>query len=244
MNYYKNLLQSIIELIFPANCFGCGIEGVWLCEKCADLIPFFPNNICLWCNKKIEGKNMCSACQNSSQLLSITAVTSYQNPLFQDILHNLKYNFATSTINAFELLLIKYFKQNKTNLINNNSIIVPIPLHKKRLAERGFNQSELIGIQIAKIMNVEINTKILQRTKNTRSQMTLNKEDRLKNMKNSFTCPDSRQVIGKNILLVDDVLTTGATLNEAALALKAAGSSSVRAIVLAKGGEIVNLPRS
>ncbi|MFA6271772.1 MAG: phosphoribosyltransferase family protein [Patescibacteria group bacterium] len=154
------------------------------------------------------------------------------------MLHNLKYNFASSISDAFKFLLIKYFEQNKINITSKDSVIVPIPLHKKRLAERGFNQSELIGNHVAEILQLKINPKLLIRTKNTKSQMTLNKADRILNMQKSFVCPDPAQVKGKDIILIDDVLTTGTTIREAAQALKASGCRSVSAIVLAKGGLI------
>jgi ComF family protein len=152
------------------------------------------------------------------------------------MLHNLKYNYASSIAEAFGLLLAKYFKINTITEFDTNSIIVPVPLHKKRLAERGFNQSELIARQIGKILSLEINTTLLSRIKNTKSQMKLDRSGRIANMQDSFICTDPVTVKGKNVILIDDVLTTGATIKEAAYALKTAGCGSISAIVLAKGG--------
>ena len=236
MNILNKLLQNIIDLIFPSNCFGCGIEGVWLCKDCIEKIPILNKNNCFWCNNK--DNNICFSCQQESKLSALFVITAYQNPLFQDMLHNLKYNFASSIGDTFKLLLIKYFEQNKIDIINKDSVIVPIPLHRKRLAERGFNQSELIGNHIAEILQLKINPKLLIRKKNTKSQMTLNRADRILNMQKSFVCPDPTQIKGKDIILIDDVLTTGTTIRDAAQALRASGCRSVSAIVLAKGGLI------
>ncbi|MBU2235868.1 ComF family protein [Patescibacteria group bacterium] len=238
MSQTKKILQIIIELIFPSSCFGCGIEGVWLCKDCSEQIPLYPKDVCLWCGKHIKDNKMCLPCQNESQLDSLFALTAYQNPLLKNMLHNLKYNFASNITDAFALLLNLFFDEQKTFTVNKNCILVPIPLHKKRFAERGFNQSELIGDRISQILQIQTNSGLLARIRNTKSQMTLNKKERLLNMKNSFVCPDPYQIKNKEIILVDDVLTTGATIKEASLALKKAGCRSVSAFVLAKEGLI------
>ena len=238
MNIAKKIFQNIIELVFPSNCFGCDIEGVWICKDCLMKIPIYSNNTCLWCGKHLINSNICISCQAESQLNFLFAFTTYQNPIFKKLLHNFKYNFASDTINSFTLLLDYFFKNQNISLISKDSIIVPIPLHKKRFAERGFNQSELIGKQISQILQIQMNSKLLVRTKNTKSQMTLTKKERILNMKNSFYCPNINQIRNKNIILVDDVLTTGATLKEASLALQKAGCDSVSAFVLAKEGLI------
>jgi competence protein ComFC len=238
MNLINKIFQNIIELVFPSNCLGCGIEEVWLCKDCLKGIPLHPEGICLWCGKHLENEKMCIPCQNESQLTSLFALTTYQNPLFKEMLHNLKYNFVSHIIDGFILLLNRFIDDRKTFVINNNSILVPIPLHKKRFAERGFNQSELISNIISKKVKIKMNSELLVRTRNTKSQMTLNKSERLRNMKNSFNCPNPSQVKNKNIILIDDVLTTGTTLKEASVVLKSAGCKSVSAFVLAKEGLI------
>lgn len=240
MNLAKKTLQNITELIFPSNCFGCGIEEVWLCKDCLKKIPLHSGNICLWCGKHLIDKKMCLPCQDESQLTSLSALTAYHDPLFQEMLHNLKYNFVSHIIDAFALLLDHFFDNKIFLSSDDNSVLLPIPLHKKRFAERGFNQSELIGNKISQVLKIQIDSKLLVRVKNTKSQMTLNRKERIQNMRDSFVCLDFKQVKNKNIILVDDVLTTGATLKEASLALKSAGCRSVSAFVLAKEG-LINL---
>lgn len=232
----KNIFKNLIELVFPSNCFGCETEGVWLCDKCLDLIQICDTACCFWCNSKNLRGNICSSCKRISNLSSLYSITVYQNPIFQKMLHNLKYNFASSTIDSFAMLLDKYFSLNKLPDLPKDSVLIPIPLHKKRLAERGFNQSELIAREIEKIIHLDIDSTLLTRIKNTKSQMTLNKSDRIINMENSFACINSDKIRGKNIVLIDDVLTTGETIKEATQVLLKSGCASVSAIVMAKGG--------
>ena len=125
---------------------------------------------------------------------------------------------------------------NKISQINlpPNSIIIPTPLHKKRLLERGFNQSYLLATHISSQFNIPITNNILYRKKNIQHQANLNKKQRLKNIQNSFAIKNTKIIKNKSIVLIDDIITTGATLNEQAKLLKQNNARSVWAIVVAK----------
>lgn len=182
---------------------------------------------------------LCLNCQKLTLLDSLFVVTSYQNVLLQELLHNLKYNFAWKISESLLPLIDNFFtkvrvKQNSFFSNCSSLLVMPIPLHKKRLRERGFNQSELLASLIAKSLAVKTLPNVLVRKRNTISQMTLNRKERLINVQDAFECLDPEQISEKRILIVDDVLTTGATIKEAALTLRKAGCSSVGALVLAK----------
>jgi ComF family protein len=112
-------------------------------------------------------------------------------------------------------------------------VIVPVPLHETKLKERGYNQSELLARQLGQALNLPVNMTTLRRVRKTESQMTLKADERLKNVANAFSCAD-QDLARYHVLLVDDVCTTGSTLDACAAALKAGGTVSVWGLTLAK----------
>jgi ComF family protein len=114
-------------------------------------------------------------------------------------------------------------------------IIISVPLHRKKEQKRGYNQSHLISKQLGGLLGIEVNRTLLIRTKNTDSQSLLNRGERLQNVKDAFQVTDINSVNGKSILILDDILTTGTTLNECCKVLKNAGAGKVTAAVVATG---------
>lgn len=159
------------------------------------------------------------------------AAASFNNELLKEAVHSLKYSYIEELGRPLGELLLKGFKKSLIAQCKFD-FIVPIPLHKKRFKERGFNQAKLISQSLSCYLNCPINKKVLIRRKNTASQMTLGRKDRLHNMKDAFIIGE--EVVGKTILLVDDVMTTGSTLENAVQTLKHAGARQVSAIVLAQ----------
>lgn len=204
----KKIFSFFLDLIFPRECLGCRKENTWLCQDCLDSIPL---------SKKQE-KN-------------IITNASYDNKLLRVAIHALKYSYIEQLAQPLGQLLLEGFKKSIKGT-SSFDLIIPIPLHKKRFKERGFNQSKLIALPMARYLNCPVSEDVLIRRKNTTSQMTLNRVDRLKNVENAFAAKKS--VINKKILLVDDVVTTGSTLHHATQALKNAGAKEVLAIVLAR----------
>lgn len=231
----KKTTQFLLDILFPINCLGCHKEGEWLCKKCIQSIPLYQKRICPWCEQKQPRLQLCQKCQTESGLDFLKVITNYQNPLFQEFLHDLKYNLAWQMIDDLNPLIKNFTHQNKGLTKFSQSVFVPIPLYQKRYRERGFNQSELIAKSLSQHMpRISVNPKILKRIKNTGSQMKLSRKERLVNMKDAFSCLDKISVINQKVILVDDVLTTGSTIKEAALTLRKAGCRSVGALVLAK----------
>ncbi len=113
-------------------------------------------------------------------------------------------------------------------------IIIPVPISRKRLKQRGYNQSYLIAKELAKMLNIELDNRILQKTKNNSAQSVLNKIEREHNVNNVYKLFNNKNIIGKRILLVDDIYTTGSTVNECSKILKMAKVERVDVLTLAK----------
>lgn len=160
------------------------------------------------------------------------AACEYEGVL-KEALHLFKYKGVLSLLNTFSYLLLLFIDKNID--MKRIDTIIPIPLYPVKLRERGFNQAYLLSLLIAKRYNIPISTGNLIKVKSTKPQSSLNRSLRLKNLKNAFSVRRPEYLKGKDILLIDDVYTTGATINEASKVLKRAGASSIKIVTLARG---------
>ena len=214
INKLKNL---ILNAFFPIECLGGHQTGKILCEKCLDEIIIL---------NKWES-NLCS-------LKRIVTIFDYQQPLFRKALKSFKYSpYNLNILKKLSPLFIKCLKQSPlalNYLTKNNFVLVPIPLSRQKLAKRGFNQAELIAQELVLAFNWPLKN-ILKKVKNNPSQTNLNREQRKLNVQNIFQIKEQPPA---NVILIDDVLTTGATLEQAANVLQQAGVKKIWAIVLAQ----------
>ncbi len=150
--------------------------------------------------------------------MALSAFTFVKKGKVQRLMHELKYKGNTK---VGELMGMELGKEiDKAEITDKVDVVVPVPLHKKKLKQRGYNQSEFIAIGVAKILNCEINTTLLKRMERSESQTKKSKYERWENVGSAFTLTDVNQYKGKHILLVDDVVTTGATLEACCKKLK------------------------
>lgn len=251
MFYIKKLLNYFLNLLFPISCLSCNKEGRWLCSSCINTIlsQSHSQTTCPICN--ISGYKdgaVCLKCQNEYQLNIIFIASSYENELIQKLIKTFKYNFIKDLSWPIAEIMINYFSQlNLANLKTKKLIqltVLPSPLSKKRLRWRGFNQSDLLAKIIAKKLNLRYFSDIIVKTKNAAEQAELNRKQRLTNIKGAF-CFNKKYLaqkvsaLGGNFLsdyylIIDDVITTGATLGEMAKVLKANGAKEIWALVVAK----------
>src|SRR3989338_404064 len=244
MNYPQIISSWILDLIFPIRCVSCGkfcsLRLGYLCKKCAGLIPINKKFECIGCNRvTILGKT-CPTCRQSNPVDQLLVVSDYKNPAVIKIVKTLKYRFIKEMAVPISLLIKKYVIwlsiSKKFNVLTENPIIVPIPLHKYRYNWRGFNQAELIAEEVSKIINCSFDTSIIRKRGKTKSQADIKEyDDRLKNIKEAFELIEADRIKNRTIVLVDDVCTTGATLNECARVLKESGAGKVVALVFARG---------
>jgi ComF family protein len=227
------LKKTILDYFFPIVCSGCGKEGLCLCEKCVRKIEPSANNICYLCNKNFSDLGICEICREKSSLDQIIVAVKFKNSVVEKAIHDLKYNFIEELAKILaDLLSEKVIGLGLQNVFYNQTII-PIPLHKKRFFQRGFNQSQLIAQSFAKRLNCHVEKNFLARKKPTDQQAKLTRVERFVNIKEAFICQSLPDNIKSAVYLLDDVLTTGATLNEAARILKAAGAKKVIALAVA-----------
>ena len=203
----------------------------------------FPN-VCGFC-LKICKDNICVKCRLKLKKLEQAKIVEYKNKNFEEAGFLFKYeNITRQRILQYKFYECGYlyrafsqiFIENKdiVNFINNYDIIIPVPIHKERKRQRGYNQCELIAKEISKKLRIDMENDVLLKIKNTKPQSTMNKENRKNNAKDVYTIQKTEKIIGKKILLLDDIYTTGSTLNECSRIIKTAKPEKIGILTIAK----------
>lgn len=239
-------LQSLFSLFFPPRCVVCDARlynnDEVICDDCRKDIQFIDLPDCPICGAGAgkmphhKGKpdfKQCPTCPSRKRPVYFDRCYSavYYNDTAADIVKQLKYNryFIVATLMA-RLMYIRM--QNDFPSIPLDAII-PVPLHPRRLIRRGYNQAEMIAQELSRIINVAVAPEILMRSKFTRKQTDLSDEDRYFNVRQAFLVREPSLIQTKTFILLDDVYTTGSTLNAAAEPLKRAGAAHVLAFTFA-----------
>jgi len=234
----------LLDLVFPRYCPGCQKElkvkdASFVCSACFEKITLNSGIRCHICGLR-NGKGTCRRCRKKTPLKGLLAASRYENPILKEMIHLFKYQSVESLKKPLAELIINYLK--KEDLIDkfDNFILVPIPLSLRRKSARGFNQSELLAKEIGKFLNCPV-INLLKRKKFTSPQAEISDwQKRKENISGAFCL--NPELIGsgnqsglKKIILIDDVSTSGATLEEAASVLKQAGAKEIYGLVIAKG---------
>lgn len=227
----RGLGGFLLDLLFPPQCAGCGRRGSWLCPAClAALAP--PPQRCLHCGRALPYPRrlpLCPACRRAGSPLSgLLAAHSFEGPL-RAAIHALKYRRARHLAEPLAALFLPL-------ALPPADLLVPVPLHASRLAERGYNQSALLAAEVARATGIEVDDGVICRTRPTPPQTGLSAGERRTNVAGAFAVAPGGgpRVVGRRILLLDDVCTTGSTLEAAAECLVAAGAAQVNGLVLAR----------
>ena len=228
----KSLLSKLagpaLDLLFPMSCAGCGREGKLLCQNCVSSLPRLKKPYCGLCASPGQLSH-CRWCQERQPAFEgIRAPFLFQGPI-KVAVYEFKHHGVKAAALEFGQLLADYLKQQPLA----GDVIIPVPLHPRRLRGRGYNQSALLAKELGKLTGFRVESRLLTRKKDALPQVhTASKNQRRDNVEGSFSC--SGQVSGKAVILVDDVATTGSTLSACAAALKSSGASSVWGLVLAR----------
>lgn len=233
MKKIQRLINKVIRILYPRKCMGCSTfisidKDAYLCDICYKDFQREFDNACQICGRNIQHKGRCLSCNTAKLHFDKGySVLVYKNSVREAIL-KFKYKGKFNYAQYLGKILCSYCT---TNSIDGYDYITAVPLHKDRYKQRGYNQAKLLGKILAKHTNTPYKD-LLIRYKNTLPQNALNKSQREKNIKNSFGLINNINLHSKNILIVDDIFTTGSTINECAKILKKNGANSVDFICL------------
>lgn len=225
--------KFLLDIFYPKHCVSCGKHGQFVCIKCVEKIEPVITSTCPECGKIIKLGNFCPKCKQKLKvkLSGIIISARYEIGPTREMIHHLKYSGFIEIADMLGELMVQRIKREN---LPKNTLLVPVPLHKSRESERGFNQSELLAQYISKKTDIPYKNSLL-RDEATPSQVSLSGTERRANLEGAFSCADKKSIKGKNILLVDDVTTTYSTLNECAKELISAGAKKVYGLVVARG---------
>lgn len=229
----RRVAGAALDLLFPPQCAGCGAPGHPFCPRCAQLVEPVPPEICACCGRPQPAATaLCPACRRgTSPLLLARAAALHTSPL-REAIHAFKYENHPELAGPLARYLIVAFHSAPWDALPQPiDAVVPVPLHAQRRQERGYNQSELLADELCRAAGLALEPAWLERIQATRQQVGLTAAERKQNVAGAFTA--SRRVAGHTLLLVDDVYTTGATLQACAAAAVAAGARGVYALTLA-----------
>ena len=235
---FSALRELLLDTFFPSFCINCGREQSYLCQDCFALIDIVVRQYCPFCPRPtvvLDGRT-CQRCQPSHALAGLFCAASYDNRIVKTMVHRCKYApYIKSLSKPLASLILAHLIQINKLACVKEYICIPIPLHKRKHKQRGFNQAELIAKELSTVLLSTMLNDVLVKTKSTPAQVTLKKEQRKENIKGAFVCSLPERIQGKRILLVDDMFTTGATMEECSKTLKHAGAKEVWGIVVARG---------
>ena len=224
------LLGSLLHLLFPLRCAGCGRRGMNACPACRAAIPWLGTEICPLCASPSRLGRICRACGEGQRALDGARAACRFDGLVRTSIHDLKYRGVRGRAELLGEIAAEAIARRPLAI----DVLVPVPLSAARRRERGFNQAELIAAEIGRLIGVPVAGASLERVKETPPQVRRSRDERRENVLGAFACRDASQIAGRRIALVDDVMTTGSTLSSAAEALKAAGAARVFGVVVAR----------
>jgi len=267
MKTLHTLTHWCLDLVFPKYCLGCGQEGFYLCAGCAASLPTLTGANCFICGRRSPTGYACDNCRRAhcSLLSGILIASDWNNLLLRQIIYEYKYRFVKELAAPLSQLMIAFLE--RTNFVNMfggsniNVLLIPVPLHGRRLAWRGFNQSKLLAQKVNDHFNLPLLNNILIRSRHTLPQREItDQKTRTANIQNAFALAENyshlpslrsplerseaipRDVAqnlnplkNKIIILIDDICTTGATFQDCARALAPLNPKEIWGLVIARG---------
>ena len=235
-------IGSFGDVLFPPRCAGCGQVGTWLCDTCRSRFQPVVAPYCRRCGQPIEHGTLCAMCQRGRfhHLDMARSAAVFGSPL-REVIHAFKYQ---GNVRLAEPLAEYMLGRLRVDALRVDAI-VPVPLHPDRFRQRGYNQAALLARHLAKATGIPLGENMVVRVRHTPPQVTLGFRERMENMEGAFAAMNPARVAGHSFLLIDDVMTSGSTLEACAHALKDAGAERVLGYTLARatfqtGGDNIN----
>jgi ComF family protein len=239
----KNIIKGLADIVFPPGCILCGAfmdehSHPSFCPHCFSQIHFIQSSQCKRCGVPFldrEGEDhLCGECITSEQFFSVARSLGKYDGVLLEAIHLFKYRGKLTVGKALGRLMKEHEYRNVT--IRDYSLVIPVPLHKRRLKERGFNQSLILARELSLYFSIPLDFSLLKRTIHRKPQTMLKKKERLANVKGAFEVKSAEKIKGKKILLVDDVYTTGSTVKECSRMLLRHEAAEVAVLTLARTG--------
>ncbi len=232
--------EALVTLCFPPQCVVCKAPGREVCSQCWGDIPRIVEPLCQGCGRPFDPRaraaDVCGACRTGEFRFDCArAVGRHVSPL-RDLVLAFKFGGRERLAQPLGELLSDYVLRDGSAgaCLADAELIVPVPLHTARERDRGYNQAQLLAEQLSRAMGVPLATGALRRVRDTPPQTELTPSQRRENVRGAFGVFDADVVQGRTVLLLDDVLTTGATLSECAKVLKRAGTARALALTVSR----------
>jgi ComF family protein len=230
---FKAFFSGVVIYLMPPKCLACR-DLIWgkggLCSICWQKCTFIKDICCITCGRFARHQGLiCGFCIKDRPHYECARSLINFNFVSKGFIHDLKYRDRTDLIHFFAKLLAGTY----ADFIKEVDLIIPVPMHYLRRIMRSYNQAHILAFSLARYTNKPFAPFILKKSRFTSPQTLMNKKERKQNLKNSFSIANAEELIGKKILLVDDVMTTGSTVNICSQALKKAGAKSVRVLTIA-----------
>jgi ComF family protein len=238
MRAARQLLEPFLDLVYPPHCLLCnGWSAEPLCDDCIAAIDPVPKPICPRCGQTLAYSGAgpaCPHCAARTPAFDRARSLGAYDGILRRAIHRMKYRDRPQLAGPLGCALAAYARTHARSLGGTWDLIVAVPMTPARERVRGYNQADRVSRVVAADLGIAFEAAAIRRVKSTQAQVGLSSKARQENLAGAFSA-DREQVVGKTILLIDDVATTGSTLHECATALKAAGASKVYALTLAAG---------
>ncbi|MEM7130330.1 MAG: ComF family protein [Chloroflexota bacterium] len=236
IHYWQRWFGQGLNLLFPPQCIACKKNGYLFCPHCSQEVRPLTEPLCFRCGRpQLESIITCAQCERTEWLLRwARAAARFAMPL-QSAIHALKYDGKKELAAPLARYLVATYRSTPWHQIDSSlDMIIPVPLHPKRLQDRGYNQAQLLAESFGEIVQKPVKSEVLLRRHFASSQVGLDFDARQANVAGAFQV--QQDLSGMNVLILDDVYTTGATLNACANALQEAGAAAVYGLTLAMAG--------
>lgn len=245
------MAESLFATLFPSDCRLCGaplinISRLPVCEDCLSAIRPIAGGVCSVCGERLvsehafSGENdepLCGLCRRLHPPFEKAAAYGSYDGGLRELIHLLKYEQVRPAANVLGRMLAEVMAGAEASLGESSVLVVPVPLHASKLRQRGFNQAELIAraaLKLRRDSRYALCAGLLERRRETKSQIGLTSHQRRENLRGAFAVAKPQDVAGRDILLVDDVFTTGTTVSECARVLRRAGAARIQVATVAR----------